>query len=365
MDRQMEGLEVMRRATPSGTSCRVFQAFEKFERAFFKTQQKADESTMSFVNRLAVAFHEHHPEGDPGLHPFEAELPDIGGQTQSDHAGWRRRVEANKVEAAMRALSTRILASSSEGKKKIFPVSYVDTDETSEDVMMAEKDMDEDLAFYQMAEQGDEDAIFVTEYEDNIVEWVQEQPELASCLSAYNAAWLRLRDKAKTEQCAWIVNRLEELCVYCQDEVDKLKREALSPPINLSCRPGNRTFVEILVRGSVAIGISVQRFGGEYWQVRIPRQGLLSADQRARIEKMLKVRQPRHAWVTSTLKDFGPSEKVAVQGIGKEVYFEQVTRQDHFHVLVEGSDGMQGQGWDETSQGTIPTTYDATTVKSR
>ena len=48
-----------------------------------------------------------------------------------------------------------------------------------------------------MADGGDEDAVFVMEYEDQILDLVQELPELAQCFTAYSAERQRLRDRAK------------------------------------------------------------------------------------------------------------------------------------------------------------------------
>ena len=107
-------------------------------------------------------------------------------------------LEAPKIENAMRALSTKILsAGSGEGKKRVYPANYVE-DTSDEACNVAEEDLGEDLFVACCAEQGDEDAMFVSEYEDSVTEWTQDQPELASCFSAYTAARGRLRDKAKS-----------------------------------------------------------------------------------------------------------------------------------------------------------------------
>ena len=70
-------------------------------------------------------------------------------------------------------------------------------DEEYDEILMADED-DEDLCVTQMAENGDEDAMMVCEYEGSIQEVVQDVPELASCYTAYVQARQRLQDKAKS-----------------------------------------------------------------------------------------------------------------------------------------------------------------------
>ena len=65
------------------------------------------------------------------------------------------------------------------------------------DAMFTEDDQDEEQMIVALAESGDEDAVFVTEYEDHVLELIQELPEMAECFSAYTQARQRLRDRAK------------------------------------------------------------------------------------------------------------------------------------------------------------------------
>ena len=57
---------------------------------------------------------------------------------------------------------------------------------------------DDEALVAQMAEDGDEDAIFVSEYEGQILDYVQEMPELSECFTAYTAARARLRERARS-----------------------------------------------------------------------------------------------------------------------------------------------------------------------
>ena len=105
-------------------------------------------------------------------------------------------MDASKIENAMRTLSTKILSSGMEVKKRSYPANFAEENDY-EDANMAEDDRDEDAIIEQMAEEGDEDAIFVTDYENQILDLVQELPELASCFTSYTAARQRLKERNK------------------------------------------------------------------------------------------------------------------------------------------------------------------------
>ena len=56
-------------------------------------------------------------------------------------------------------------------------------------------DIDEEAIFQLMAEQGDEDAVFVSDFEDQVVEAVQDSPELAAIYVSYQEARARVRER--------------------------------------------------------------------------------------------------------------------------------------------------------------------------
>ena len=69
---------------------------------------------------------------------------------------------------------------------------------------------DDESSFIQMmAEQNDEDAVFIQEFEEQIIETVQESGELAQCFSAYQDARARLRDRARGRG-FWPVEEVEK-----------------------------------------------------------------------------------------------------------------------------------------------------------
>ena len=112
----VSGAKVLLQALSSWDEAAELQTYEKFEKALFRVQQRQDETTMSYVKRLAVA-----------------------------------------------------------AKKKVYPVNFMEDD--TEEVHTAEDDgFDEEQYLQQLADQGDEDANFVADYEDQIVDMVQELP---------------------------------------------------------------------------------------------------------------------------------------------------------------------------------------------
>ncbi|CAE7035410.1 unnamed protein product [Symbiodinium sp. CCMP2592] len=82
-------------------------------------------------------------------------------------------------------------------RTKVYDVNMTEVD-AGEDIHMAshEEQVDEEEVFAYFFEQYDEDALYIAEFEDGIIEAVQES-NLAPVFSAYQEARARLRDKAK------------------------------------------------------------------------------------------------------------------------------------------------------------------------
>ena len=83
-------------------------------------------------------------------------------------------------------------------RSKVYDINMAQEEDTAEEVHMAADDEvnDEDLLIY-FLEGNDEDAIYITEFEDGILEAIQES-ELANAFVSYQDARQRLRDKAKS-----------------------------------------------------------------------------------------------------------------------------------------------------------------------
>ena len=186
------------------------QTYEKFEKALYRIQQKADETVMSYVNRLAVAFQEIEKVSLSEVQAF------ILLRQSALNAEDKKRIlsmtggdlSVRKVDAAMRQLAPKVLVgvNANEAKKKVYPVNHVD--EPEEEVnftgnVLPEEEghgmpPDEDSMIQNLADGGDPDAAMVAEFEDQILEAIQDNVDLSMCFSAYTEARTRIREKIKS-----------------------------------------------------------------------------------------------------------------------------------------------------------------------
>ena len=109
------------------------------------------------------------------------------------------KIDADRIEMAMRSLYTKVLGSgsSTDPKRKVYPVNYVEDDAEEAHNVIEDEPMDEEWLLQTLAEQGDEDAQVITDFEDQLMEVCQDSPELSLCFSAYSEARNRIRDRIK------------------------------------------------------------------------------------------------------------------------------------------------------------------------
>ena len=192
-----EGIKLILAAVATWEEAAEHQTYEKFEKAIYRVTQKNDESVVSYVNRMAVAFQEL---GEVALRDVQSFVMLRQSALQNED---KKKVitmtngdlSLKVVEKSMRSLATKVLNTGTEVKKKTYPANYVEED--NDDVYMAhdEEGFDEDFALQSMADQGDEDAQTVTEFEDQLIDVRQESQELSLCFSAYAEARSRIRHK--------------------------------------------------------------------------------------------------------------------------------------------------------------------------
>ena len=202
------GVPALLKALSAWEELSEIKTYELFERAVFKTQQKVDETTQSFVNRLEVAFQE---VGEISMKEMKAFLLLRQSSLTSED---KRRVismtggefETTKIEGAMCAMSTRILGSNADGKKKVYPVHYSEEEviqeqqgesETYAAGFLDEEELD-DETIESYAYQGDSDALTVQTFERDLSEMLQEVPDLQPALISYMEARSNLLDKKKS-----------------------------------------------------------------------------------------------------------------------------------------------------------------------
>ena len=195
------GIKVLLQAIATWEEAAELQTYDKFERALYRVSQKADESTMSFVNRLNVAFQELGEVNVQDMKAFillrqSALNPEDKKKVITLTRG---KLEASQIEGAMRSLATKVLGGgTAEIKKKTYPVNFVEED-PEEIHVAADEDasVDEEVVLQALMEQGDEDALTIADFEDQLLDICQDSQELSLCFSAYSEARARLRDKIK------------------------------------------------------------------------------------------------------------------------------------------------------------------------
>ena len=195
----IEGIKEILTAVATWEESEELQTYERFEKALFRVMQKSDESVMSYVNRMQVSFRDL---GEVSLEDMKAfVLLRQSCLTAED----KKKVitmtggvlEAKKVEQAMRQLSTRVIVGQGEQKKKTYPVNLVEEEEEAF-YSAQEEEMDEESALQAMCDQGDEDALLISDFEDQLVEACQDNQALSQCFTAYAEARDRLRDRMRS-----------------------------------------------------------------------------------------------------------------------------------------------------------------------
>ena len=185
------------------------KTFDLFERAIYKTTQRSDESTMSYVNRLQVSFAEL---GDVSVKQFQAFLllrqSALGVEDKKRILTMTQgQMDTGEIERAMRTLSTMVLSSNSDPKKKVYPTNYVEPepgdfgeqDATPASTYLATYE-DEELdteTFEVLVSQGDEHALQIQAFEQDLSDMFQEVPDLQQALISYQEARSKLTEKRK------------------------------------------------------------------------------------------------------------------------------------------------------------------------
>ena len=185
--------------------------YEAAERALFRSIQKTDESNDSFLARTDVAWSELlSQQPQMKLEELQAYITLRGSQLGSEDKK-RVLIEAGaenggvltmqKVTAAIRLLGAGFFQDYT-GAKKTKLKTYDQTAFVAEDDGDAEQETyytqdeeNEDELLDQLAHEGDEDAILVTEYEAALGDTVQDDRELAVAFTAYQDARRRLSEK--------------------------------------------------------------------------------------------------------------------------------------------------------------------------
>ena len=176
-----------------------------FEKALYLTAQKGDESNDSYLARHDLAFEDLISKG---ITLEEVRAYVLIRQSQLPAEDRKRIVVESQgdltyeqARKSLRLLGSRFFqdlqGGSKTGKFRTYDTNVIDSPEEPTMVATDMELFDEEAAFQALFDAGDEDAAFIADFEETIVETVQESPELASCYHTYLEARTRLRERAK------------------------------------------------------------------------------------------------------------------------------------------------------------------------
>ena len=185
--------------------------FDVVERALFRCVQKADESADSYLARTDIAWTEMNMK-KIDLAEVQAYITLRGGRLSPEdkkrvlvEAGAEQgsKLEMKKVTAAIRMLGSSFFHEYTSGKRdksqKVYDHTAYSVDEVKEveEANMAlPEDFDEEML--EGMANDDEDAALVIQFENAIIDTVQEDSELALFFSSYQEARKHLREKMKS-----------------------------------------------------------------------------------------------------------------------------------------------------------------------
>ena len=184
------------------------EKYDLFERAVYTVVQKGDESNSSYLARHDIAFEDLESKGVT-IKDIRAYILVRQSTLSSED---RKKIIMDNAgdltyEAARKSL--KLLGSKffqelqgtnkSQIAKKSYEAYNADEIEEASPAFFQETDgeWDEESIYQLMADNGDEDAIYINEFEDQIVEAVQEHPDLSQCFVSYQEARARVRERAK------------------------------------------------------------------------------------------------------------------------------------------------------------------------
>ena len=184
--------------------------YERFERAIFGTVQKNDETHTSYLARHEVQYEDLMSMGATIEEMRAYILLRNSGLSSDDKkriiVESKGELEYDKVTSALQLLGSKFFGevqagTKTPGRTKTYDANMIDeaegeVEEWDEQVFVATENT-EDSAFEILLAEGDEDALVMSQFEEAIVESLQSDPEIASCLNAYADARRRLMDKAK------------------------------------------------------------------------------------------------------------------------------------------------------------------------
>lgn len=190
------------------------RTYELIEKAFFRCNQKNDELSDSYLSRCDVIWADLLMRGID-MKQVQAYAILRGSRLSSED---KKRVivesgaettgllDVQKVSKAIRMLGSGFFQEYTSGRKDkqlktydhtAFAIEEVTEEPEAETFWMTEDSLDDD-ALEILAAQDDEDASIILQFEDAVVDNLQQDPELSAYFSTYQEARRRLTEKVKT-----------------------------------------------------------------------------------------------------------------------------------------------------------------------
>ena len=190
------------------------RTYELIEKAFYRCSQKADELSDSYLSRCDVIWSDLVMR-NIDMKQVQAYAILRGSRLTSED---KKRVivesggestgllDVKKVSQAIRMLGSGFFQEYTSGRKDkslktydhtAFAIEEVTEEPEAETFWMTEDSLDDD-ALEILAAQDDEDASIILQFEDAVVDNLQQDPELSAYFSTYQEARRRLTEKVKT-----------------------------------------------------------------------------------------------------------------------------------------------------------------------
>ena len=181
--------------------------YDLFEKALYATQQKTDETHDSYLNRHDIAFEDLVTKKvqieeirayvlirQSALNAEDRKkiIMDCGGKLRYEDARRSMKLLGSKFFQELQGPGRN------SNRTKTYDIHQTEEVEESPTYVAMEQEPDEELVYQALLEEGDEDAHFVQDFEEQVLVTCQDSPELASCFTTYQEARDRLKEKART-----------------------------------------------------------------------------------------------------------------------------------------------------------------------
>ena len=185
--------------------------YERFERALYGTVQKSDETHSSYLARHEIQFEELVNMGTTLEEMRAYVLVRNSGLLAEDKKkiiiDAQGNLEYKKVVDSLQLLGSKFFAEVQSGgtrnntRTKTYDVFHVDDGdreyEEMDETAFVSLDQSEDAGLETLLSEGDEDALIISQFEEALVDSLQNDPEVATCLNSYVEARKRVTEKVK------------------------------------------------------------------------------------------------------------------------------------------------------------------------